>query len=211
MKASSQKIIKADEFESLLKADELLEQAREQAAKILADATTEANHVKSRAVTEANQQRKRGHAEGWASAQREFAAKMTSSQTAQAKDASQLDERIAILVTNTLSKVLTEQECNEKFFSSVVRRVIRAAREEKFLTLRVHPSQHSAAQKSVAQVVEQTQATNFIEVIPDRTLKTGSCIVESATGVIDASLDTQLETIRSALTSVWTHPDERKI
>lgn len=211
MNGPSQKILKADEFESLLKADELLEQARKQAAKIVADATSEANQVKSRAMSDANQQRQRGHAEGWASAQREFATKMTSSQTAQARDVSQLDERIAILVTNTLSKVLSEQECDEKFFSSVVRRVLRAAREEKFLTLRVNPTQHSSAQTSVEQVIEQTQATNFIEVIPDRTLKTGSCIVESSNGVIDASLDTQLETIRAALTTVWTHPDERKI
>lgn len=110
---------------------------------------------------------------------------------------------MCLLVTRTLEKVLSESNNDERFFAGVMSRVLRAAREEKYLTVRVHADQRDAADKAIRDLVEQTAAPNFIEVIGDPALGRGACIVESAHGVIDASLDTQMDAIREALLSAW--------
>ena len=114
-----------------------------------------------------------------------------------------LDERIGVLVMRTLSTILTDREHDERFFDGVMQRVLRAARDEKFLTVRVHPEQREAAQAAIDRLVSSSGAAPFIEVSADAVLKRGACIVESEHGIIDASLETQLEAIGAALSATW--------
>ena len=120
-----------------------------------------------------------------------------------------LDERIGVLVMRTLSTILTEREHDERFFDGVMQRVLRAARDEKFLTVRVCPEQYDAARSVIERLVKQAGAAPFIEVVREGDLKRGACIVESAHGVIDASLETQLEAISAALSDAWRSGGDR--
>jgi type III secretion protein L len=197
------RVIRAEELGALGSARDLLAQAHTQSQALLDKARNEADAIRADAERLAAAEIKRGYAAGWEQAQRDAAESMTRSEAEQAKGLASQEERMCMLVTRTLGKVLAEQQNDERFFAGVMTRVLRAAREEKFLTVRVAAEQRDAAEKAIRQVIEQTAAPNFIEVLGDAALRRGACIVESAHGVIDASLDTQMDAIRSALLAVW--------
>jgi type III secretion protein L len=197
------RVVSAEELGALGSARDLLTQARAQSQALLESARSEADGIRAEAERQAAAEIKRGYAAGWEHAQRAAAESMTRSEAEQAKGLASQEERMCMLVTRTLGKVLAEQQNDERFFAGVMTRVLRAAREEKFLTVRVAAEQRDAAEKAIRQVIEQTAAPNFIEVLGDAALRRGACIVESAHGVIDASLDTQMDAIRSALLAVW--------
>lgn len=200
---ASSRIVSAEDLGALVNARELLELARAQAQGIVETANRDAGRIRAEADRIAGEQTERGYAAGWAQAQREFAETMARQEAQRAKGLVSQEERMSVLVTRTLGKVLAEQQNDERFFAGVMTRVLRAAREEKFLTVRVAAEQRDAAEKAIRQVIEQTAAPNFIEVLGDAALRRGACIVESAHGVIDASLETQMDSIRNALIAVW--------
>ncbi len=139
---------------------------------------------------------------------RESAARTLATQSStRARSVVSMEERIGVLVTRTLGKVLNESEVDKQFFAGVMHRVLSAAHEEKFLSVRVCPEQLNVAQKSIDSIIRQVGATQFVEVKGDPKLQRGSCLVESEYGVIDASLETQLDAIRQALTKVWSQPN----
>jgi type III secretion protein L len=196
-------VVRAGELSAISEAEEMLRLAHQQAAQIVAQAERQAETMRAQSRSSAAAEAARGYQAGWVKAQTDHSQAMALAQAKQAKTLTGMDERIGVLVTRTLGKVLTEKQVDERFFSSVMQRVLRAARDEKFLTVRVSADQLEAARTAIDSVVKETGAPNFIEVLGDETLRRGACIVESAHGVIDASLETQLDSIRQALSAVW--------
>lgn len=197
------RIVKAKDLEVAILAHDLLAQARAQARNIVLAAESEAAIVRAESVEHAAAEAQRGYAEGTQRAEREFALRMARSDAEGARHFVSQEERMSVLVTRTLEKVLSEAQNDERFFAGVMSRILRAARDEKYLTVRVCAEQREAAQSAIRGLLDQAAATNFIEVVGDADLRRGTCIVESAHGVIDASLDTQLDVIREALLAAW--------
>jgi type III secretion protein L len=67
--------------------------------------------------------------------------------------------------------------------------------------LRVHPQAVEAAEAAVSDFSRRTGLGPLARVLADETLSPDSCLLESDLGSIDASLDTQIQAIRDALTS----------
>jgi len=199
----SRRLLDADERASVEEASELLHEARRQAEQIVSDAHGQAADIVARARRQADEQINVAAANAEQAAREAAARTVAQAESSRARSITSMDERIGVLVMRTLGKVLNEREVDEKFFSSVLEKVLRAAREEKFLTLRVCPDQLEAAQRSVDKLLANAGATAFVQVSADSALTRGACLVESEHGVIDASLDMQLDAIRQALTAVW--------
>ena len=201
-------LIKADEATLLREAHALVEAARAEAEQLRQQARQDADAITAQADARVAEAAERGYREGVERGLAEQARQHALRESQSARRMTTLDERIGALVMRTLSTILTDREHDERFFGGVMQRVLRAARDEKFLTVRVCAEQYEAARTAIERLVSQTGAAPFIEVVRDADLKRGACIVESAHGVIDASLDTQLEAISAALTTAW-RPDER--
>lgn len=199
----SRRLLDADERAAVDEASGLLREAHIQAEQIINDAHGQAADIVAQARRQADEQIKVAATNAERAAREAAAKTVAQAESSRARSLTSMDERIGVLVTRTLGKVLNEREIDEKFFSSVLEKVLRAAREEKFLTLRVCPDQFEAAQRSVDKLLEQAGATAFVEVSADSALARGACLIESEHGVIDASLDMQLDAIRRALTAVW--------
>jgi type III secretion protein L len=78
-----------------------------------------------------------------------------------------------------------------------VHKALSVVRERGRVTIRVRPDQ-------VGYVEEQLGAgsggsSRLIEVVPDPLLGSSDCVLETELGVVDASLDVQLEAIRKTL------------
>ncbi len=203
LRLAPSRVVRAEDLGTVMEARELLSRARSRAEEILRQAREDAERIRAAAADAAAAEIERGYASGLARAQQEFAAKVAVRGGEDARRFASQEERMCLLVTRTLEKVLSESNNDERFFAGVMSRVLRAAREEKYLTVRVSADQREAADKAIRGLVEQTAAPNFIEVLGDPAVGRGACIVESAHGVIDASLDTQMDAIRNALLSAW--------
>lgn len=199
----NKRVLVSEERALLEQAQELLREAQEQAAQMLSDARQQAEGI----VQKAEQLKQHAVSQAQREAREAAARTLATQGSNRARSMVSMDERIGVLVTRTLGKVLNEAEVDQRFFASVLQKVLRAAREEKFLSVRVCPEQLDAARQSVHKLIEQVGATPFVDVVADPELRRGSCLVESEHGVIDASLDTQLEAIKLALTNVWSASD----
>lgn len=204
---SARTIIKAAELELIVSAEQLLAQARQQADQLLEQAHQQASAIGAQARLAAqnvfDQERERGFAHGMRQAQEAQARQVAGQQAALAKSWQEQDGKMSHLVLRTLSKILTEADAEQQFFASVTRRVLRVARDQRFLVFKVSPTQLEAARTSIQAVIAQTGAPNFIDVVAQADLPTGACVIETEHSQINASLDAQLGAIEQALLAAF--------
>ena len=89
-------------------------------------------------------------------------------------------------------------ETNDTFLS-IVKRTIKQARDNREVQLHVHPIQYPfiLSQKEELEAIFPKNTDFYI--YPDEDLLENSCIIESENGRIDASVDSQLEELRTKL------------
>jgi type III secretion protein L len=176
----------------------LMEAARDEAQAIVATARTEAKAIEDgmRAKVEAaiqagfDQGRER-NAQEWHQLQVQQA--LTRSQAMR-----QMHEKLATIVTSAVERIVhTEQR--EGLYQRALRNVQTLTRGATQLTLRVGPADLDAAQHGVAEAREFAPEGIHLEVSVDASLKPGSCVFESELGILDASLETQLDALRAAM------------
>jgi type III secretion protein L len=74
-------------------------------------------------------------------------------------------------------------------------------REVSWARMRVHPDATSVAQRALDEMCRETGIGRIARVLADSSLSPDGCVLESELGTVDASLDTQLNAIREAVTS----------
>jgi flagellar assembly protein FliH len=95
-----------------------------------------------------------------------------------------------------LGKMINE---NEENFLHLVKRALKEAREYREIELHVHPVHYGflLSQKEELMSIFPRE-TNFY-IYPNEDLSETSCVIESANGQIDASIDSQLEQVKKKL------------
>lgn len=93
------------------------------------------------------------------------------------------------------------EETNQTFLS-IVKRALKEAREYKEVQLHINPSHYGfiLSQKEELLTIFPNEADFYI--YPNEELGTNSCIIESANGRIDASLDSQLIEVKGKLLEI---------
>ncbi|WP_342456713.1 flagellar assembly protein FliH [Bacillus methanolicus] len=110
------------------------------------------------------------------------------------------DKAILELALKVSEKILGKIiDRNEEEFLHLVKRALKEAREYREIQLHVHPIHYGflLAQKEELLSIFPRE-TNFY-IYPDEDLSKTSCIIESANGRIDASIDSQLEQVKKKL------------
>jgi len=104
---------------------------------------------------------------------------------------------LAIGVANKIVSLKIEE--NQDYFVSLVKKAIKEVKNLPEVQILVHPNQYDYLLTNKNELVAVfTQDTNLF-IYPDSDLAHGSCLIESAHGRIDASIDTQLSEIKKAL------------
>lgn len=75
-----------------------------------------------------------------------------------------------------------------------------ALRDASWASIRVHPEAEAAARDALDEFQRRTGLGQLARVVPDEALARDACVIESEFGRVDASLGTQLEAIRTAIT-----------
>jgi flagellar assembly protein FliH len=89
--------------------------------------------------------------------------------------------------------------------ADVVRGAIRRAADRSALVARVNPRDLAACRAAVPGIMEEMGGVQRLEVVDDPRVSPGSCLLETSSGDVDATIESQLGRILEALTAP---PDE---
>jgi type III secretion protein L len=182
--APSSRIIKADDFSTAHDARAILDEARAEAARIVADA---------KQVYE--EERKRGFDEGSEQAKLEMAERMIDAVGSVVDYLGTVEHDMVEVVGRAMERILGEIS-DKEIIVRVVKNALAAVRNEKHLTLRVAPDQVATVKDHMNEILALYPIIVDVQVMGDGRLGKSGCILESEIGVIDASLDGQIEALK---------------
>lgn len=87
------------------------------------------------------------------------------------------------------------------------RAVVEIAKHEHDLRLHLNSADHDLLREGLPQALAAVDGLGHVEVVADQSVERGGCVLRSRDGVIDASIDTQLERVAQALVQI-NKPDD---
>ena len=184
------KILKAEDYVAYVEAEEIIDKARSEAERILAEAR-EAYEV----------EKKKGYDAGILEGKMDISQRMMDTVNRTVDYLSSVEEKVMGIVMTALRKIIGEID-DRDLVQRVVRSALSVVRNQKQVTLRVSPDEVETVKASLNTIIADFPAISFIDVMGDGRLKHGGCILETEIGVVDASIDIQLEAIRRSLLKV---------
>ncbi len=185
------RLVPAADYAAMIETEEVLAEARRQAAAIEAEA---------RRAYEA--EKARGYADGQAEAAAETAAQQLEVISRTVSWFEAVEGRMVEVVTAAVRKILGELD-EGSLIQHVVHESMRTMRNQRQVTVRVAPDAVAEVQHRLTTIMADYAGVSFVEVTADARLRRGGCILESELGVVDASVDVQLEALSRALRSAF--------
>ncbi len=182
------KVIKTEEYLAYLEGKEIVARAHEEARRIVDEA---------RQVYEA--EKERGYREGVEKGKAAMSQRMLETVGKTVDYFGSVEEKLCSIVIEAVRKVIGEID-EAELVQRVVRNALALARNQKEVILRVSPSQADLVKAKINEIIAAYPGISFVDVVADARLKEGGCILESEIGIVDASLDVQIEAIRRSLT-----------
>lgn len=184
--------------EAQSRAEAAAAEAQARAAELMNEAQARAEAMLADAQTSIEQAREAARQEGERQAALEWHERQAGHAVDTAKTLRGMHERLADVVTTAVERIV-HSENRSALYQRALKSVQTLSRSATALTLRVNPGDADAARTGLAEVAELQAMGMTVEVLVDAALPVGSCIFESDMGVVDASLSTQLDALRSAM------------
>ena len=178
------RVLKARDYAEYLQAQEILAQANKQAEAILQKATE---------VYETKKQQ--GYDEGQEASRQEQSEHMLKVVSRTIGYLSDVEKALAGILMSGVKKIIGEFDQDEMAVN-LVRNALQHVRNEKQVTIRIPPSQFNMVKSRLNEILAEYKGVGFIDLVSDERLSTGDCIMESDIGVVDASVDLQLEALQ---------------
>lgn len=185
--AADRKVLKSNEATVIENTAQAYVRAREQINSVL----SELDQGCARATED-------GYRAGLARAQEEATKRWTFAEIERLALLRSMQPALAEVVVEAVS--LLARGIDREAFMARALEVLRASlRDVSWARLRVHPSAVAAAEAALVELDRETGLGRVAKVVPDESLSPYGCVLESEVGTIDASLETQLRTIRAAI------------
>jgi len=185
--AADRKVLKRSEATVIENTAQAYVRAREQINSVLGDL----DEGCARATEEAYQA-------GLARAQEEAVKRWTFAEIERQALLRSMQPALADVVVEAVSLLAAGLD-HEAFMVRALEIVRASLREVSWARLRVHPSAVPAAEAALLELDRETGLGRVAKLVPDDLLSPYGCVLESEHGTIDASLETQLRTIRAAI------------
>nr|QIU79744.1 HrpE/YscL family type III secretion apparatus protein [Vibrio harveyi] len=111
----------------------------------------------------------------------------------------QVEQKMTGVVLDAVRKIISSFD-DVDTTASVVREALQLVSNQKQVILHVHPEQVAEVREKVSSILSDFPEVGYVEVIADARLKNGGCILETEVGIIDASIDGQLQALKQAIT-----------
>jgi type III secretion system HrpE/YscL family protein len=188
---SSSKIVSREVLSASAEAARLVEAARREAAEIVAGA--------ERAREEARQS---GFREGFEQGAGQWAEALRAARARVAEAARKAQPEIVRLALRVAEKILRQRiEARPDAIVPMVDEALRAflAQNQTRVVLRVHPDDEKALGAHRQRWLDRNPTIGALVLVPDEAIGRGGCRLESESGTVDATLETQLEVIERHL------------
>lgn len=178
---------------------------------VLASARAQADATVARAAAEAGEVRDEARREGLAAGREAAGAELDAALAALADMAGALREHrealaekaaqeATVLAVEIAAKLVrAEVAAVPERVVDVLRGAIRRASDRSRLVARVHPDDLAVCRDAAAEVTERMGGIGAFEVVDDPRIGRGSCVLETGTGDVDATFESQLARVLEAL------------
>ena len=171
------------------------------AQSMMASASLQAQAIVAQAHAAFEAERKRGYEEGVEEAKLEQAEQMISNVARTIDYFGQVESRMVDLVMQALRKIISDFNDEERVLITV-KNVLSVVRNQKHMTLRLNPQQVDVVKARVNDLLANYPGVGYLDIVADSRLKPDSCILESDIGLVEASMEGQLEALKNAFTKV---------
>lgn len=202
---AGQKIIKGSDYRTRVKADKLIDAANQAAGRIRSEAVRQYQAVKKKcrhmqkSMENTYQENVRqGYQAGFASAQRDYAAKINGALLDRAALIDQLEYSLVDMLMESLKTILGDMGADPTL-RAIATNALRKAGRARFVKLRVHPDRSKSVQGHVGCIKNDFEGLEWIEVVADANLQPEDCLLQTPAGILDFSLETQLRVLEQCL------------
>jgi type III secretion protein L len=177
-------------------AEKVIQEANEKSQKILDEALDKRKQIFEEAKKYYANEAKRGYDDGYATGKAEMAKQLAELTVKSSDNVKYLESSISGLVVKALQRIIGEVDRRE-LIVDIVRQALKAVKNQQEAILKVSPQDSQAVRDNLKEILSDG-IVDYLEVVADSRLKPGTCILETDLGVVDASLDVQLEAIIGA-------------
>lgn len=184
---NAESVIKAEDVAALVKAEAIIAAAEEEAKAIAAQAQVEYENEK-----------RRGYEDGLAAGRAEILQKKLDLVEESVKYMQKVEGEISELVIRAIKKCLSEIG-NTEVVTSIVKKSMRAiVRNQREVTVKVSSAMVETVKKWSETIMAEFPTLAFIEVVEDARLNDTACVVDTAAGSVEASIDGQLKALEES-------------
>ena len=111
-----------------------------------------------------------------------------------------VEQALVDVVIVAMKKILVSYE-DTKLVKQIVKSALQVVRNQKHITLRVHPDVKDIVQDNLGEIASSSPTIGIIEVVGDTRVDRDGCIVDCDMGIVEASLSSQLKILEEAMHS----------
>ncbi len=178
------RILRAAEYAELLEATAVLDRAKALAEQMARDA--EAAYA---------ERKEEGYQEGLLAGKMEIAERMMDQMASSLDYLERMETTLVDVVVAAMRKMLDSMDDRERI-AAVVGKALSYVRAQKKILLRLNPEEAEFVRAKLDEIMRGHPGIGLVDVTADARLDKGACLLESELGVIDASVEIQLEAIR---------------
>jgi type III secretion protein L len=182
-------VIKGDVYSATNKAREILQKAQ-----------TEAEEIIRRAIEQREKEKKDGYEEGYQEGLAQVTEILTKARIEHEQMLKNASKEMLDLSFKIAEKIIGKQiELEKGTILDIVAQALQTVRQSRQITIRVHPEDAKTLKSSKDALAEALGTGRIIDVMEDKKVEKGGCIIESEVGVVDAQLHKQMERLRKVL------------
>lgn len=186
--AVSRNLVKHQILDAEEKGSAILQQARAAGAELINKAEAEAEAI-----------RREAYASGREAAEVELLENLLAIKEERFRVLSTVEQDVLKLAVKLAEKIIgREIRQDETARVEIVLNALRAARQKEMLTVRVNANDLPLLEQ-MRERIDAFNRAQHIDFVADQAVAEGGCIIESASGTIDARLETQLRILENAL------------
>lgn len=173
--------------------------AEEKSRQILNEAYDNASDLVAAAETQAENIRREAYQAGRDEAEGELIENLLAIREIRLRALQEVEQDVLRLSVKLAEKIIgKEVRQDETIRGEIVMNALRQARQQEMLTVRVNANDLPLVER-MRERIDSFGRAKYIDFIADQSVKDGGCIIESASGTVDARLETQLRILENAL------------
>lgn len=177
---------------------------------MLAASRAEAQAIRDAAQQEFERQKSLGFEQGLKAGKAEIAQQKLKLVASSVAYMESIEGKMVDLVMKALKKCV-EEIGDEEMVVQITRKAMAAVvRNQQQITIHVAPAMVPVVKARLGEILTQFPSVNYADVVEDSKLQNMACLLETEAGIVDATIDVQLEAIEKSMRRQFAHEQQDK-